>query len=197
MNVEEQIRKEYEGGATYRQLAKKYRKSFTQISRILHPERKEEDTKQSETLKKRISELEKEVERLKRSLDARKGFEGGEKSLREWLRVKEMLETSLDRRFRRDLGGRCIGLTDDGYCSLFHWERPIVGWEMKEERGVYLLNVERHRWMCAFCPEYLPSRLANLLIKNMRDQDQMLEFMMRLLFLFAEEKRDAKSFERE
>jgi len=40
MEVEEQIRREYEAGASYRQLAKKYHKSFTQIANILHPERR-------------------------------------------------------------------------------------------------------------------------------------------------------------
>lgn len=43
MSLEEQIRRDYEAGLSYRQLAKKYRKSFTQLARILHPERAEKE----------------------------------------------------------------------------------------------------------------------------------------------------------
>lgn len=58
MSVEEQIRREYEAGASYRQLAKKYRKSFSQIAGILHPERKPKTNRAAEVLETRLSRVE-------------------------------------------------------------------------------------------------------------------------------------------
>lgn len=63
MSIEEQIRREYEAGATYRQLAKKYRKSFSQIADIVNPERKAKADKRLAALEDRLSKLERIVDK--------------------------------------------------------------------------------------------------------------------------------------
>jgi len=64
MSIEEQIRREYETGATYRQLAKKYRKNFSQIADIVNPERKAKADKRLAALEDRLSKLEGIVDEL-------------------------------------------------------------------------------------------------------------------------------------
>lgn len=108
-----------------------------------------------------------------------------------------MLKTSLDRRFRRDIGDTFIHLADDGYCMFFHWKRPIAEWEMKEQKGGYFLNVEKHRWMCAFCPDYMPASLARAIEIYMRDQKELYDIMKRLLSLYEPYEGDARVVERE
>ncbi|MDH7508585.1 MAG: hypothetical protein QHH00_04210 [Methanomassiliicoccales archaeon] len=196
MNVEELIRKDYEDGATYRQLAKKYRKSFTQIARILRADGEGENDGRSGTLERRILELEREIQMLRSSIVARNGSDKREEDIKELLEIKKMLEISLNNRFRRDLGWTCVRMTDDGYCTSFFWKSPIKGWDMKKERGVYFLRVEKHKSMCAFCPAYFPSRLADFLTSMMRGQNEMLAVMLRLLDQCSRERGDAGSFER-
>ncbi|MDI6814181.1 MAG: hypothetical protein QMD10_11685 [Desulfitobacteriaceae bacterium] len=75
MDIEEKIRREYEVGATYRQLAKKYRKSFTQIAEILHPEKKVEADKweamedRLSKVKRKLSDLDAFVKDLRSTLE--------------------------------------------------------------------------------------------------------------------------------
>lgn len=67
---------------------------------------------------------------------------------------------------------------------------------MKGEKRVYFLNVNKHRWVCAFCPDYLPAGLARAFKIYTGNQKELYDIMRRLLSLFAPYDGGAKSIEK-
>ncbi|MEM2196812.1 MAG: hypothetical protein QW290_07010 [Sulfolobales archaeon] len=169
MSIEEQIRREYEAGATYRQLAKKYRKSFSQIADIVNPERKAKADKRLAALEDRLSKLERivdEAQAFKRALqgllDTSRGARKSEVDeieerldALEDLFVRFVSEVRSGAALKRD-NYRYFG--GDGYCHYWYWSRRVEKWDMKEDevggRKVYRLNVIAHVWYCIACPGF-------------------------------------------
>jgi len=161
MSVEEQIRRDYEAGASYRQLAKKYRKSFTQISKILHSRRGE--VSKAVPLEGKLSKLEGEVLGLSSRLGA----------------VEEkfkLLELSLNRRFKD--GSSCVHLDGEGYCLNWVFKSPVRGWKMKEVEGGYLLKVQEHRLVCALCPSFMSKDFANEYLKKTSELIEVVQMVL-------------------
>jgi hypothetical protein len=167
MSVDE-IRRDYEAGANYRQLAKKYRKSFTQISKILHS-RKGEGV-EGEVSKAGSSEFAGRLSRL----------EGKVAGLSSRLGVVDerfrLLEQSLDWRFRD--GSSCVHLDGEGYCLNWVFKSPVKGWKMKEAEGGYLLRVQEHRWICALCPSFISKNFANEYLKRMNELIEVAQMLL-------------------
>jgi len=43
---------------------------------------------------------------------------------------------------------------------------------MKKTKEGYVLNVNRHRWMCALCPSFTPKSLADTIRKTLKLAEQ-------------------------
>jgi hypothetical protein len=109
---------------------------------------------------KQLEELERRLERRLSEIEARL-----DKRLKTVEEALEWIGRSVSRRQREDDSG-CIHLSQDGYCTYWHWNDRIKGWVMKPSvvkedeklKTVYFLNAKFHRYICAACPSYKPRR---------------------------------------
>ena len=107
-----------------------------------------------------ISKLTNRLEELVKDVnDISSKLENLEKEIEVFNEIKLLLEKSLTRRFRRELAWNCIHMDSDGYCTQWYWDTQIKKWDMKQDKNSkWLLNVEKHKWICALCPSYIPLR---------------------------------------
>lgn len=68
---------------------------------------------------------------------------------------------------------------------------------MKGEKRVYLLNVNKHRWVCAFCPDYMPASMARAIEIYMRDQKELYDIIKRLFSQYEPYEGGARSVKRD
>lgn len=138
MSVKEKIRCEYEAGASYRQLAKKYRKSFSQIAGILHPERKPETSSAAEVLEARLSALEDRLSRIEGKLNHVNVF---------IQKLRSSLEAAYEIRVKNEPGLGCI--------------------HMGRYENAKCLFKNPSKLQCALCPYYVPKWLPGFLAEKM------------------------------
>lgn len=148
-------------GKTYREIQKALKVSPRDVKRALKIEAHRDEI---EELRDRVRMLE------QRLLKA-------ERSLAELEEIKEWLEMSLDRRFRHD---PCVCLVD-GFCTNWVWKSRVKGWSMKRTKNGYVLNVDKHRWMCALCPSFMSKSSMEAfeeLGKSIKEAYRMLELIL-------------------
>lgn len=68
---------------------------------------------------------------------------------------------------------------------------------MKEKGRFSFLTAERHRWMCAFCPDYMLARSARAIEIYMRDQKELYDIMKRLFSLHEPYEGSTRSVKRD
>jgi len=135
-------------GKTYREIQRALKVSPRDVSRALRTELHRDEI---ESLRQRVEKLEDGLHRIENTLTKLDAFRQNVEEIEQWL------ELGLSRMFR---ASPCIHMRG-GFCEAWVWKKPVRGWSMKKTKDGYVLNVERHRWMCALCPTYTSKEHAD------------------------------------
>ncbi|PUA32965.1 MAG: hypothetical protein B9J98_03515 [Candidatus Terraquivivens tikiterensis] len=155
-------------GKSYREIQRALKVSPRDVKRALKLEVHRDEI---EELKSKVSRLEDKLLSLEKSLKELRNFK------KEFSELKLWLELGLNRRFRKDLKSEhCVHMLD-GFCERYAWKEPYEGWSMKKTKKGYVLNVDKHRWMCALCPSFMSRRSMD----RLKETDRLIEETIRVL----------------
>jgi transcriptional regulator with XRE-family HTH domain len=164
-------------GLSYREIAEKLGCSVYKVHELISEhESPRPRLKQVAELADRLSALEAQVSKLQSLLSnvkmledlagevskLRKEVEGFDQRFKELADSISWIRRSTQRRLMEGHIG-CKWLDRDGYCTRWHWDEEVKGWNMRpdivEGRTVYRLNVKKHPLICTACPVYEPRGL--------------------------------------